>query len=161
MEIDEYLSANRMTERLHSQFLEMVRKIIDSEGVCALNATLAVVLYHIQEEDVTVGKLTNRGDYLGSNPSYNVRKMVESGYLVQECSRYDKRWTRPLLTKKGSELRGTLQDMCILQTMAHGSGSGSGYGLLTANEMLVRLERFWCGSQGFPGGPQGFGGVFF
>ena len=101
MEIDEYLSAIRMIERLHRQFLEMVRKIPDAEGVYALNATQAVVLYHNSEGDVTVGALTNRGDYLGSNPSYNMRKMVEAGYLVQERSRYDKRSTRPRLTKKG------------------------------------------------------------
>ena len=69
LEIDEYLSAIRAIERLHRQFLEMVRKLLDAEGVCAPNATQAVVLYHNSEEDVTVGALTNRGDYLGSNPS--------------------------------------------------------------------------------------------
>ena len=83
MEIDEYLSAIRMIERLHRQFLEMVRKILDAEGVRDLNAAQAVVLYHIGEDDVTVGELTNRGYYLGSNPSYNVRKMVEADYLIQ------------------------------------------------------------------------------
>ena len=68
MEIDEYLSATRMIERLHRQFLEMARKL-DAEGVRDLNAAQAVVLYHIGEDDVTVGELTNRGYYLGSNPS--------------------------------------------------------------------------------------------
>ena len=110
---------------------------------------------------MAVGELTNRGDYLGSNPSYNMRKMVEAGYLVQERSRYDKRSTRPRLTEKGLQLRGTLQDMCIRQTTALGPNSVSEDGQLTANEMLARLERFWRGSQGFGGGPQGFGGVFF
>ena len=60
MEIDEYLSATRMIERLHRQFLEMARKL-DAEGVRDLNAAQAVVLCHIGEDDVTVGKLTNRG----------------------------------------------------------------------------------------------------
>ena len=78
----------------------MVRKLLDAEGVCAPNATQAVVLYHNTGEDVTVGAPTNRGDYLGSNPSYNMRKMVEAGYLVQERPRYDKRSTRPRLTEK-------------------------------------------------------------
>ena len=161
MEIDEYLSAIRMIERLHRQFLEMVRKILDAEGVRDLNAAQAVVLYHIGEEDVTVGELTNRGYYLGSNPSYNVRKMVEAGYLVQERSRHDKRSTRLRLTEKGLELRGTLQDMFNRQTMALGPDSVSEDDLRTANEILARLERFWGGSQGFGGGPQGFGGVLF
>ncbi len=161
MEIDEYLSAIRMIERLHRQFLEMVRKILDAEGVRDLNAAQAVVLYHIGEEDVTVGELTNRGYYLGSNPSYNVRKMVEAGYLVQERSRHDKRSTRLRLTEKGLELRGTLQDMFNRQTMALGPDSVSEDDLRTANEILARLERFWGGSQGFGGGPQGFGGGVF
>ena len=78
-----------------------MRKLLDAEGVCAPNATQAVVQYHNSEEDVTVGALTNRGDYLGSNPSYNMRKMVGAGYLVQERSQYDKRSTRPRLTEKG------------------------------------------------------------
>ena len=78
--------------------------------------------------------------------------MVEGGYLVQERSRYDKRSTRPRLTEKGLELRGTLQDMCIWQTMAFGPDSLSGDGLRTANEMLARLERFRVGSQGSGGG---------
>ena len=78
MEIDQYLSAIRMIERLNRQFLEMVRKIIDAEGARDLNAAQAVVLCLIDEDDVTVGELTNRGYYLGPNPSYKVRKMVEA-----------------------------------------------------------------------------------
>ncbi|MEL0110267.1 MAG: MarR family transcriptional regulator [Rickettsiales bacterium] len=158
MEIDEYLSAIRMIERLHRQFLEMVRKILDAEGVRDLNAAQAVVLYHIGEDDVTVGELTNRGYYLGSNPSYNVRKMVEAGYLIQERSRHDKRSTRLRLSEKGLDVRGKLQDMFNRQTMALGPDSVSEDDLRTANEILARLEWFWGGSQGFGGGPQGFGG---
>ena len=78
--------------------------------------------------------------------------MVEAGYLVQERSRHDTRSTRPRLTEKGLELRGTLHDMCIRQTMTLGPDSVSGDGLQIANEMLARLERFWGGSQGFGGG---------
>ena len=158
MEIDEYLSAIRMIERLHRQFLEMVRKILDAEGVRDLNAAQAVVLYHIGEDDVTVGELTNRGYYLGSNPSYNVRKMVEADYLIQERSTHDKRSTRLRLSEKGLQVRGKLQDMFNRQTMALGPDSVSEDDLRTANEILARLEWFWGGNQGFGGGPQGFGG---
>ena len=69
MEIDEYLSAIRKIERLHRQFLEMVRKIIDAEGARDLNAAQAVVLCLIDEDDMIVGELTNQDYYLGSNSS--------------------------------------------------------------------------------------------
>ncbi len=152
------MSAIRMIERLHRQFFEMVRKILDAKGVRDLNAALAVVMYHIGEEDMTVGELTNRGYYLDSNPSYNVRKMVEAVYLVQERSRHYKRLIRLRRTEKGLELRGPLQDMFNRQTMALGPDSVSQDDLRTANRILSRLEWFWGGSQEFGGGPQGFGG---
>tara|TARA_Y100000766_G_C18661748_1_gene485528 strand:- start:8 stop:427 length:420 start_codon:yes stop_codon:yes gene_type:complete len=139
----------------------MVRKILDAKGVRDLNAAQAVVMYHIGEEDMTVGELTNRGYYLDSNPSYNVRKMVEAVYLVQERSRHYKRLIRRRLTEKGLELRGTLQDMFNRQTMALGPDSVTQDDLRTANGILSRLEWFWGGSQEFGGGPQGFGGGVF
>ena len=89
-----------MIERLHRQFLEMVRKIIDADGVRDHNAAQSVVSYHIGEDKVTVGELTNRDYYLGSNPSYNVRKMVEAYYLIQDRS------TRSRLSEKGLEVHG-------------------------------------------------------
>ncbi len=118
MEIDEYLSAICMIERLHRQFLKMVSKIIGVEGVRDLNAAQAVFLYHINEGDMIVGELTNQGYYLGSNPSYNVRKMVEADYLIQEHLALDKWSTQLELSDKGLEVRGKLQDMFNRQTMA-------------------------------------------
>jgi DNA-binding MarR family transcriptional regulator len=53
---------------------------------------------------MTVGELTTRGAYLGSNVSYNVKKMVENGYLVQERSAHDRRSIHVRLTKKGPRL---------------------------------------------------------
>ena len=158
MEIDEYLSAIRLIERLYRQFHEVVRKVLDAEGIHDINAAQAVVLYHIGEDDITVGELTNRGYYLGSNPSYNVRKMVEAGYLIQARSKHDRRSTRLRLSEKGLALRQTLQDMFSRHTMQLGPDSVSEDDLRTANEILARLEWFWGGSQGFGGGPQGFGG---
>jgi DNA-binding MarR family transcriptional regulator len=125
---------------------------LDLEGVRDLNAAQAVVLYHIGEDDLTVGELTNRGYYLGSNPSYNVRKMVEADYLIQERSTHDKRSTRLRLSEKGLQVRGKLQDMFNRQTMALGPDSVSEDDLRAANEILARLEWFWGGSRGFGGG---------
>ena len=139
----------------------MVCKPLDAQGVRDLNAAQAVVPCHIGEDNLTVGELTDRGYYHGANPSYNVRKMVEAYYLIQERSAHDKRSTRSRLSEKGLEVRGELQDMFNRQTMALGPDSVSEDDLRTADEIRAQLEWFWGGSQGFGGGPQGFGGGGF
>ena len=136
----------------------MVYKPLDVESVHDLNAAQAIVPYHIGEDKLTVGELTNRGYYLDANPSYNVRKMVEAYYLIQERSAHDKRSTLSRLSGKGLEVHGKLQDMFNRKTMALGTDSVSEDDQRTANEILARLEWFWGGSQGFSGAPQGFGG---
>ncbi|MFQ5954494.1 MAG: MarR family transcriptional regulator, partial [Kiloniellales bacterium] len=77
---NEYLDAIAQIERLHRQFLEVVRNELERLGVQDINSVQALILYNIGEDEMTVGELTTRGYYLGSNVSYNVRKMVENGY---------------------------------------------------------------------------------
>ena len=84
MEVEEYLITSHMIERLYRRFLGMLGNLLESDRVRDITPAQAVVLFHIGEKDVTVGELVNRGYYLGSNPSYNVRKMVEAKYLIQE-----------------------------------------------------------------------------
>src|SRR3546814_8885894 len=81
-----------------------------SSDVCSsdLNNVQSLILYNIGTDELTVGELTARGYYLGSNVSYNVKKMVENGYLVQERSLHDRRSVRVRLSDKGLELREKL-----------------------------------------------------
>ena len=97
---EEYLSVIRLIERLHRQFLEVVKGEIDRLGIRDINNIQALILYNIGEDELTVGELTQRGYYLGSNVSYNVRKMVENGYLIQERSTHDRRSIRVRLSEK-------------------------------------------------------------
>ena len=90
----DYLQSIHLIERLHRQFLEVVKNELDRHGMQDINNIQAVILYNIGEDELTVGELTNRGYYLGSNVSYNVRKMVENGYLIQERSAHDRRSIR-------------------------------------------------------------------
>ena len=89
-----YLDTILLIERLHRQFLEVVKAEIDRIGIEDINNVQALILSHVGEEELTVGELTYRGYYLGSNVSYNVKKMVENGYLVQERSAHDRRSVR-------------------------------------------------------------------
>ena len=79
-----YLEVIGLIERLHRQFLEVVKAELDHLGIQDINNVQALILYNIAAEEVTVGELTYRGYYLGSNVSYNLKKMVETGYLEQE-----------------------------------------------------------------------------
>jgi len=93
-----YMDLIALVERLHRQFLEVVKLELDTNSVHDINNVQAMILYNIGDMEMTVGELTLRGCYLGSNVSYNVKKMLENGYIVQERSPHDRRSARVRLT---------------------------------------------------------------
>ena len=88
-----YYDVTALIERLHRQFLEVVKLEFDGLGIHDINNVQSLMLFNIGDAEMTVGELTSRGCYLGSNVSYNVKKMVENGYLAQERSVHDRRST--------------------------------------------------------------------
>jgi len=137
-----YLEAIRLTERLHRQFLEVVKAELDSHNLDDINNVQSLILYNIGRDELTVGELTNRGYYLGSNVSYNVRKLVENGYLVQERSVHDRRSIRVKLSPKGLVLCDRIDAMFERQVKAL-VGTGTLEDLNQAANFYRRLERFW------------------
>ena len=95
-------------ERLHRQFLEVVKLELEGVGIHDINNVQAMMLFNIGDAEMTVGELTLRGCYLGSNVSYNVKKMVENEYLAHERSVHDRRSIHVRLTEKGIKLRDSL-----------------------------------------------------
>src|SRR5207247_8201155 len=91
--------------------LELVKVELEDRAIHDINNVQAMMLFSIGDSEMTVGELTLRGCYLGSNVSYNVKKMVENGYLAQQRSLHDRRSVHVHLTKKGSELRDSLTEM--------------------------------------------------
>src|SRR5713226_588958 len=106
-----YLEVIALVERLHRHFLEVVKLELDGLGVHDINNVQGLMLFNIGDAEMTVGELTLRGCYLGSNVSYNVKKMVENDYLVQERSVHDRRSIHVRLTEKGRGLRDRLTVM--------------------------------------------------
>src|ERR1700758_5869695 len=106
-----YLEVISLVERLHRHFLEVVKLELEGLGIHDINNVQGMMLFNIGEAEMTVGELTLRGCYLGSNVSYNVKKMVENGYLVQQRSLHDRRSVHVHLTEKGCELRDRLTAM--------------------------------------------------
>ena len=147
---EQYLESIHLIERLHRQFLEVVKGELDRLDVQDANNVQAVILYNIGKDELTVGELTNRGYYLGSNVSYNVRKMVENGYLIQERSTHDRRSVRVRLSEKGVRLHEVLDGMFEAQAEKLEREITSSDDLDGANTLLRRLERFWIAAMNFP-----------
>jgi DNA-binding MarR family transcriptional regulator len=145
---DSYLETIRLTERLHRQFLEVVKNELEKYGIEDLNNVQSLILFNIGKNEYTVGELTARGYYLGSNVSYNVRKMVEHGYLVQERSTHDRRSVRVRLTDKGIAVWEKLDAMFDRQVTALATVESANE-LESANGAYKRLERFWMGLSDF------------
>src|SRR5436189_4189144 len=108
---NDYLEVISLVERLHRHFLEVVKLELDGLGVHDINNVQGLMLFNIGDAEMTVGELTQRGCYLWSNVSYNVKKMVENDYLDAERSAHDLRSIRVKLTNKGHLLRDRLVRM--------------------------------------------------
>jgi DNA-binding MarR family transcriptional regulator len=138
-----YLEVISLVERLHRHFLEVVKLELDGLGIHDINNVQGLMLFNIGDAEMTVGELTLRGCYLGSNVSYNVKKMVENGYLSQERSVHDRRSIHVRLTEKGAQLRDRLQAMHQRHVEMLNQTAINDEDLQAATVTLRRLERFW------------------
>jgi DNA-binding MarR family transcriptional regulator len=132
-----YLEVTSLIERLHRHFLEVVKLELDGLGIYDINNVQGLMLFNIGDAEMAVGELTLRGCYLGSNVSYNVKKMVENGYIVQERSVHDRRSTYVRLTDRGRDLRDRLGD--TVAPLRHHAG---GHRLASTDAALTGLAWF-------------------
>jgi len=138
-----YLEVISLVERLHRHFLEVVKLELEGLGIHDINNVQGMMLFNIGDAEMTVGELTLRGCYLGSNVSYNVKKMVENGYLAQQRSLHDRRSIHVRLTAKGIKLRDRLTVMHQRHAEMLPQAALSAEDLQGAGATLRRLERFW------------------
>jgi DNA-binding MarR family transcriptional regulator len=139
-----YLESLTLVERLHRRLLDVIKDEFDRRGRSDVNSVQALLLYNIGDKELTAGELRTRGYYLGSNVSYNVKKLVETGYLHHARSRIDRRAVRISLTDKGRDVHDVvagLYDKHVTTVEQIGGISSDEFKRL--NVALVRLERFW------------------
>jgi len=139
-----YLEALTLVERLHRRLLDVIKDEFDRRGRSDVNSVQALLLYNIGDKELTAGELRTRGYYLGSNVSYNVKKLVEMGYLHHQRSRVDRRSVRISLTPAGREVHDivkTLYDKHVRTVEQIGGISQDEF--KKVNLALIRLERFW------------------
>jgi len=139
-----YLEALTLVERLHRRLLDVIKDEFERRGRTDVNAVQALLLYNIGDKELTASELRTRGYYLGSNVSYNVKKLVEMGYLHHARSRVDRRSVRISLTDRGREVHeivSTLYDKHTRTIETIGGVTAEDFRNL--NQALVRLERYW------------------
>jgi len=135
-----YLDILRLIERLHRHFLDVLRTELRTLSVEDINAVQALLLYNIGDNEVVIRDLKDRGYYHGSNVSYNIKALTETGYLTQERSPHDRRSVRLRLTPKGLDLCASIHS---LQVDLAGTLSGEEGPLSVTLATLQRLERTW------------------
>jgi DNA-binding MarR family transcriptional regulator len=139
-----YIEALTLVERLHRRLLDVIKDEFDRPGRSDVNSVQALLLYNIGDKELTAGELRTRGYYLGSNVSYNVKKLVEMGFLHHQRSRVDRRSVRISLTEAGKEVHEIvkgLYDKHVRTVEQIGGISGDDFSRM--NMALARLERFW------------------
>jgi len=139
-----YLESLTLVERLHRRLLDVIKDEFNRRGRSDVNSVQALLLYNIGDKELTAGELRTRGYYLGSNVSYNVKKLVEMGYLHHARSRVDRRSVRISLAEKGREVHkivASLYDKHVLTVEQIGGVSADEFKRM--NQALSRLERFW------------------
>ena len=139
-----YLDALTLVERLHRRLLDVIKDEFDRRGRSDINSVQALLLYNIGDKELTAGELRTRGYYLGSNVSYNLKKLVELGFLDHQRSRVDRRSVRIRLTPQGQEIRKIVDALYQkhVKTVEQVGGI-SNEEFATLNKSLHRLERFW------------------
>lgn len=150
---DAYLESIGLIERLHRRFLDVVKSELDRIGVDDINNVQSLILFNIGDGDLTVGELTNRGYYLGTNVTYNLKKLVEYDYVIQERSARDRRSVRIRLSDKGKDLCAKMGEVYERHSTALAEKAGNAESLAKTNEALKALERFWSNILSYGGIP--------
>ncbi|EEY04354.1 transcriptional regulator LdtR [Brucella neotomae] len=139
-----YLKALQLVERLHRRLLDVVKDEFDRNGRSDINATQALLLFNIGNSELTAGELRSRGYYLGSNVSYNLKKLVEMGFIHHQRSRVDRRSVRVSLTDKGNEIANQVASLYERHiTSIEQVGGIQVEEFMAMNKSLQRLDRFW------------------
>jgi len=139
-----YLESLSLVERLHRLLLDVIKDEFERVGVLEINAVQALLLFNIGDNEVTAGELKSRGYYQGSNVSYNLKKLVEMGYMHHQRCEIDRRSVRVRLTEKGRKIRDVVSD--LFGRHADGLRRGGVLGEDGIDEItsaLKRVERYW------------------
>ena len=139
-----YMEALQLVERVHRRLLDVVKDEFERNGRSDVNAVQALLLYNIGDSELTAGELRSRGYYLGSNVSYNLKKLVDLGLINHQRSRVDRRSVRVSLTEKGADIARVVESLYDRHVRSIEQVGGiTSEEFLQMNRALQRLDRYW------------------
>ncbi|QJD17194.1 MarR family winged helix-turn-helix transcriptional regulator [Paracoccus sanguinis] len=139
-----YLETLQILDRLHRLMLDLVKDEFERLGQTDLTPVQALLIYNLGDAEVSAGELRSRGMYQGSNVSYNLKKLVQMGYVHHQRSDMDRRSVRVRLTPQGEAVRGMIYRMFARHAAGlAASGVLDDPPLEQVNPQLRRVERFW------------------
>lgn len=130
-----------LTGRLRHLFLDIVDEELNYLKIRDVTPIQLMMMYNLKADQLAVGSLVERGLYNGTNPSYNIKKLVASGYVIQEKSSHDHRNTMIKLSQKGKDVcskidRAFSDHMSIVE-------ENRPLSLQKAKESMSILQNFW------------------
>ncbi|MEM8752407.1 MAG: winged helix DNA-binding protein [Pseudomonadota bacterium] len=144
LSVSNYVEAIALIERLHRLLLDVIKDEFERLGRLDINSVQALLLYNIGDNEVTAGELKSRGYYQGSNVSYNLKKLVEGGYMHHQRCEIDRRAVRIRLTDEGRKVRqivAELFDRHSAKLATREEFAADGMGKVIRD--LRGMERFW------------------
>lgn len=142
MSHEQSLELPQLLERLHRRYLDVVRMELTKIGARDINPVQVMMLATIGNvPEMSVRDLIERGYYLGSNASYNIKNLHDGGYIDRLTDEHDRRSARVRLTDKGKRVLDHMKTMDdqMAEILSPDAGMKDAYRLTI--ETLRRFER--------------------
>ena len=129
--------------RLHRRYLDVLKSELMRQQVTDVSASQVMMLMTIGADEISVRHLIERGYYIGSNASYNLKHLVTAGYVSRTPLPHDRRSAILKLTEKGHALCAaiTSADVSCQRLLAEHLGDDTE--LTRTSRVLQLLERAW------------------
>lgn len=137
------LELPRLLERMLRRYLDAVAPLLEKAGAGAISPAQYMMLQYIGPTDLSVREVLERGYYHGSNASYNLKQLVESGYVERTASLRDKRAARVKLTQQGTDLLQSMREHEKFAISTLYEVMGGGEALEVTYKTLRQLENRW------------------
>ncbi|MDR1034879.1 MAG: winged helix DNA-binding protein [Holosporales bacterium] len=130
-------------EKAFRVFLDIIKQELDNLGIVDISSIQAFILMNVNDNVITMGEVLSRGYYVGSNASYNLKKMISNGYMKQNPSDYDKRASYLSLTDKGLELCKKLESIIDNHMSRFESTATGRLELERGLKFMKKIESYW------------------
>lgn len=139
-----YLETLTLVERLHRLLLDVIKDEFERLGVLEVNPVQGLLLFNVGNHEVTAGELKSRGYYQGSNVSYNLKKLVQLGYMHHQRCQIDRRAVRVRLTQEGRRIRDIVGKLFATHALGLVEKGVMGFGEIEEITATLRqVERYW------------------